>query len=53
MEYTTKTIHQGPCTIIIQRPVLAEAEQAKREQAVMKTLGQTLQKYYGRKERKA
>lgn len=52
-EYTTKTIHHGPCTIIIQRPVLTAAEQAEREQAVREILGRELRKYYGRKERKA
>ena len=50
-KYTTKTVQHGPCTIIIQRPVLTYAEQAKREQALQKNLENVMREYIRRKER--
>lgn len=51
-EYTTKTVQHGPCTIIIQRPVLTNAEQAKREKALQKNLENVMREYIRRKEQK-
>jgi hypothetical protein len=52
-EYTTKTVQFGACTIVIQRPILAQAERDKREKQVQATLSSTLRDYYIRKDRKA
>lgn len=51
-EYTTKTIHHGSCTIILQRPILTSTEQAKRERAAQKTLENVMREYIRRKEAK-
>ena len=38
MEYTTRTIKVNGCTIIIERPILTEAEQRKAEQRIIEAL---------------
>ena len=38
MEYTTRTIKVNGCTIIIERPILTEAEQRKAEQRILEAL---------------
>lgn len=49
--YREKTIQKGSATIIIRRPVLDEAERAKREKHVQNALGCVLRDYYKRKDR--
>lgn len=51
-EYTTETLQHGNCTIILHRPVLSNAEQAKREQAVKAAMETMLRGYITRKETK-
>lgn len=48
--YRTKTVKYGNCTIIIERPILSPAEQAKREAHVKTTAERVLRDYYMRKE---
>lgn len=48
--YREKTIQRGPATIIIRRPILAEAEQAKREKHAQDVLSNVLRDYLKRKE---
>lgn len=48
--YRTKTVQHGNCTIIIERPILAPAEQAKREAQVKATLERALRDYILRTE---
>ena len=48
--YREKTIQRGAATIIIRRPVLDPAEQAKREKHVQAVLGSVLSDYLKRKE---
>lgn len=52
MDYTTKTIQHGSCTITIQRPILTPAEQTKREQEAKQTLERVMRDYVRRKEKK-
>lgn len=52
-DYTTKVIQYGACTIIIRRPILTQAERARREKQVQVNLESTLKNHYIRKERKA
>ena len=47
--YREKTIQRGDVTIIIRRPILDEAEQAKREKYVQATLGAVMNDYTRRK----
>ncbi len=47
--YRTKTVQYGNCTIIIERPILTEAEQAKREAQVKSTLERALRDYIKKK----
>lgn len=47
--YRTKTIKHGSCTIIIQRPILTPAEQAKQEAQVKATMERALRDYVFRK----
>lgn len=47
--YREKTIQRGDVTIIIRRPILDEAEQAKREKYVQDTLGTVMDHYIRRK----
>ena len=49
--YREKTIQRGPATIIIRRPILGAAEQAKREKHAQDTLGCVLRDYTKRKDR--
>lgn len=51
--YRTKTVQYGNCTIIIERPILTPAEQAKREAQVKATLERALRDHINRKEKKA
>lgn len=51
-EWTTTTLHRGPCTIVIRRPVLTSAERAKREQATRGALESVLSDYVGKKEKR-
>lgn len=48
--YREKTIQKGAVTIIIRRPVLDPAEQAKREKHAEAVLGRVLSDYIKRKE---
>ena len=48
--YREKTIQRGAATIIIRRPILGEAEQAKREKHAKDTLGSVLRDYTKRKD---
>lgn len=48
--YRTKTVQYGNCTIIIERPILSPAEQAKREAHVKATTERALRDYFMRKE---
>jgi hypothetical protein len=43
--YREKTIQRGDVTIIIRRPILSGAEQARREKHVQDTLGTVLNNY--------
>ena len=43
--YREKTIQRGAATIIIRRPILGAAEQAKREKHVQDTLASVLNNY--------
>lgn len=52
MEYQTRTIRHGSCTLIVHRPELSDAERAKREQAVRETLARELRSYTTRKDTK-
>lgn len=47
--YRTKTVQFGNCTIIIERPILTPAEQAKREAQVKSTLERALRDYIHKK----
>lgn len=47
--YRTKTVQFGNCTIIIERPILTEAEQAKREAQVKSTLERALRDHIHKK----
>lgn len=47
---TTETLRVGAATIIVHRPVLCDAERAKREQRTRDTLGAVMRDYYKRKE---
>jgi hypothetical protein len=47
--YREKTIQRGAATIIIRRPVLDGAEQAKREKRAKETLGRVMNNYIRRK----
>lgn len=42
MEWTTKTLQHGACTIIIRRPVLTEQDRAKRVRQAQDTLGRVM-----------
>ena len=48
--YREKTIQHGANTIVIRRPILAEAERAKREKYVQDVLGNVMHEHYKRKE---
>lgn len=48
--YRTKTIQYGSCTIIVERPILTETEQTKREAQVKATVERALRDYITRKE---
>lgn len=48
--YREKMIQRGATTIIIRRPILSAAEQAKREKHVQDTLGSVLRDYTKRKD---
>lgn len=50
--YREKTIQRGDATIIIRRPIVDEAEQAKREKHIRGALGCVLSDYIKRKESK-
>lgn len=47
--YREKTIQRGDATIIIRRPILDGAEQAKREKRAVETLGPVMNNYIRRK----
>lgn len=47
--YREKTIQRGDATIIIRRPILTAAEQAKREKRAKEVLGHALNDYIRRK----
>lgn len=49
--YREKTIQRGDATIIIRRPILDEAERAKREKQVRDGLAPVLRDYLKRKDR--
>lgn len=51
--YRTKTIQHGNCRIIINRPILSPAEQAKREAQVVRDLELALRNYVWKKNREA
>jgi hypothetical protein len=51
--YLTKTIQHGNCTIIINRPNLSPAEEAKREAQIVRDLERALQNYVWKKEPEA
>lgn len=51
--YRTKTIQHGNFTIIINRPILSPAEQAKREAQVVRDLELALRSYVREKNMKA
>jgi hypothetical protein len=51
--YLTKTIQRGNFTIIINRPILSPAEQAKREAQVVRDLELALRNYVREKNMKA
>ena len=38
MEYTTKTIRLDGCTVIINRPILTEAERVRAEEKIIQAL---------------
>ena len=48
--YREKTIQHGHATIVIRRPILDEAERAKREKRAKDTLGRVMTDYIHRKE---
>ena len=48
--YREKTIQHGAATIVIRRPILDDAERAKREKRAKDTLGRVLNDYIHRKE---
>ena len=50
--YREKTIQRGATTIVIRRPILDAAEQAKREKHVQDALGCVMRDYIKRKNRK-
>lgn len=45
--YYTKTMQIGNCTATVHRPILDEAERAKREAAVIQALASFGRAYYG------
>ena len=47
--YREKTIQRGDATIIIRRPILDGAEQAKREKQAKEVLGHVMHNYIRRK----
>ena len=48
--YREKTIQRGAVTIIVRRPILGAAEQAKREKHVQDTLASVLRDYIRKKQ---
>lgn len=48
--YREKTIQRGAATIIIRRPILGEAEQAKREKHAKETLSHVMHDYMRKKD---
>ena len=51
--YRCKTIQHGPATIVIYRPILSEAEEAKAQARARTGLESAMRAYYGRKARAA
>ena len=51
--YQRKTIHRGAATIIIDRPLLSEAEAAKAKEKTRAALECAMREHYGRKTRAA
>lgn len=51
--YRCKTIQHGPATIVIYRPILSEAEEAKAQARARTGLESGLRDYYNRKARAA
>lgn len=49
MNWTSKTLQHGSATIIIHRPVLTDAERAKREQQIKDTVSIALRECIERK----
>lgn len=47
--YISKTLNHGPVTITIRRPILDEAERAKRTKQIVDGLGHGLRDYLKRK----
>lgn len=49
--YRCKTVQRGPATIIIYRPILSEAEEAKAKQKARAALESAMREHYTRKAR--
>lgn len=51
--YRRKIIQRGPATIVIDRPILDEAAEAKAQAKARRELESAMRQYYGRKARAA
>lgn len=48
--YRTKTLQYGNCTIVVHRPILSDAERAKREREVVTAMESAMRDYIFKKE---